>query len=146
MKDRSTLVSALQATLAAEHAALHLYGVFGGRTSQSAQPALYDAVTTGYRTHRARRDHLQLAVRDLGAEPVPAAPTYELPRRLTTAAQVTTAARDTEAACAETYAALVANTVGDRRRWAVAALTESSLLRLRLGGSPEHFPGAPVLG
>ena len=33
----STL-DALQATLPAEHAALHLYGLYGGRTSQAAAP------------------------------------------------------------------------------------------------------------
>lgn len=141
-----TALTALQDTLAAEHAALHLYGVYGGRVSRSAEPALAEAVVTGYRDHRARRDHLQLVVRALGADPVAAAPTYELPHRLTTPAQVARAARSTEQSCAERYAALVANTVGDDRRWAVGALTASALLQLDLGGRPDHFPGASELG
>ena len=51
----STL-EALQVTLAAEHAAIFVYGDAGAHTSQSAEPALFDLVSTLYRTHRARRD------------------------------------------------------------------------------------------
>jgi hypothetical protein len=141
-----TTLDSLQDTLAAEHAALHLYGVFGGRTSQSAEPSLFEAVTTGFTTHRTRRDELELAVRDLGAEPVAAAATYALPGPLTAPRQVAGAALQVERACAESYAALVANTVDDQRRWAVDALTACALLQLRLGGRPEAFPGAPELG
>ena len=39
--DRMSLVDALQVALAAEHAALHVYGTLGARTSASATPALY---------------------------------------------------------------------------------------------------------
>jgi hypothetical protein len=141
-----TAVPALQDTLAAEHAALHLYGVFGARTSQSAEPALYDTVTEGYLTHRRRRDELQLALDDLGAEPVAAAPGYALPGRVVSAQEVARAALETERRCAEAYAALVAHTVADQRRWAVVALSDCALLQLRLGGQPEAFPGAPELG
>ena len=49
-----TVLDALQATLGDEHAALYTYGVLGARTSQSASPALYDALTSGHRRHRAR--------------------------------------------------------------------------------------------
>ena len=52
----------------------------------------------------------------------------------------------TEQACAETYAALVAQTSGRQRRWGATALTETAVLQLRLGGRPEDFPGAPELG
>ena len=72
-----TPVAALQSAMAAEHEALYLFGAYGARTSQSAEPALYATVTEGYLTHRARRDHLERVVTALGEEPV----ALRLPRR-----------------------------------------------------------------
>lgn len=141
----STL-EALQSTLSTEHAALHLYGLYGGRTSQSADPGLFEALQDGYRAHRARRDQLRLLVADLGAEPVAAAAAYDVPPGLRTAAAVSRAALETERACTEAYAALVAQVAGARRRWATTALIEASVQQLALGGRPEDFPGAPELG
>ena len=37
----TTEVDALQTTLAAEHAAVYVYGLLGSRTSQTAEPELY---------------------------------------------------------------------------------------------------------
>ena len=65
-------VEALQTTLAAEHAAVYVFGALGGRTSQSANPELFDAISAAYAAHRARRDELTAAITDLGAEPVAA--------------------------------------------------------------------------
>lgn len=141
-----TALEALQATLSAEHAALHLYGLYGGRTSQSSDPALFAALQDGYRQHRARRDRLRLVIADLGADPVAAGAAYDEPSGLRSATRVAREALLTEQGCAETYAALVARTAGPQRRWAATALTESALLQLRLGGRPEAFPGAPELG
>lgn len=141
-----TALDALQTALAAEHAALHLYGVYGARTSRSAEPALYDAVSSGYREHRARRDQLRLRIADEGADPVAAAATYDVPPGLTGARRISRAALATERACAETYAALVARTVGSQRRWAAGALIAVATQELRVGGEPEAFPGAPELG
>ena len=93
----STL-EALQVTLAAEHAAIFLYGDAGAHTSQSAEPALFDLVSTLYRTHRARRDQLRLLIADRGATPVAAAATYELPGTLATPAAVRRQALRTEQA------------------------------------------------
>ena len=42
----------------------------------------------------------------------------------------------------ETYAWLVANTVGGQRRWAIDALTDAAVRELSYRGSPEIFPGA----
>jgi hypothetical protein len=141
----STL-EALQATLTAEHAALHLYGLYGGRTSQSTAPALFEALQDGYRAHRGRRDQLRLMISDLGAVPVAAGAAYDEPEGLRSPARVAAAALGTERACAETYTALVAETAGRQRRWALTALVEAAQLQLRLGGRPEAFPGAPELG
>jgi Domain of unknown function (DUF4439) len=139
-------LEALQDTLSAEHAALHLYGLYGGRTSQSAAPALFETLQDGHGVHRARRDQLRLMIADLGADPVAAGAAYDEPAGLRSAPQVARAARATEQACAETYAAMVARTSGRHRRWAATALTEAAVQQLRLGGRPEAFPGAPELG
>jgi hypothetical protein len=133
-------LAALQTALAAEHAAVYVYGALGGRTSQSATPDLFAAVAAAYGAHRARRDQLTAAVVDLRAEPVAAEPAYELPR-LDTPEQVTGAALAVERACAATYAYVVENTVADQRRSAVGALNEAAVRELVFRGTPETFPG-----
>lgn len=135
-----TTVDALQVALAGEHAALYEYGVLGAQTSASDSPQLFAAVSDAYETHRARRDHLTGLVVEEGGRPVPAEPAYEIPR-LGTPSAVTGAALDLERRCAATYAWLVANTVGDRRRWAIDALSDTAVRELVYRGSPEIFPG-----
>jgi hypothetical protein len=137
-----TALPALQRTLAAEHAAVHVYGVLGAQTSSSSTPALFAAVSSAYAEHRSRRDLLTRAVTDLGATPVAAAASYVLPERLGTPEAVNRAARELEEGCAATYAYLVANSVGERRRWAVEALTNAAVRGLVFRGTPEMFPGA----
>ena len=137
-----TETDALQTTLAAEHAAVYLYGVLGGRTSRGATPKLFDTISAAYAAHRARRDLLVREITDVGAEPVAAEAAYEVPQPLATPAQVERAALDLERSCAATYASLVANTVDDRRRWAIEALNETAVRELVLRGTPETFPGA----
>ena len=135
-------VEPLQTTLAAEHAAVFVYGVLGGRTSRTATPDLYDAVSSAYAAHRARRDRLVREITDQGGTPVAAEPAYETPRPLDTADQVARAALDVERGCASTYAWLVANTRGGERRRAIAALNETAVRELVFRGTPEMFPGA----
>lgn len=131
----------LQTTLAAEHAALYVLGALGAQTSQSASPALFAALTDAYEAHRARRDQLDRWLRDRGAEPVAAAPAYDLPADLATPAAVTARAREVEAACATTYGALVAQVDGQLRRWGVAALTDAAMRGLGFGAAPTPLPG-----
>ncbi|EON23272.1 MULTISPECIES: ferritin-like domain-containing protein [Nocardioides] len=138
-------IEALQATLAAEHAAIFVYGDAGAHTSQSAEPDLFSTITTLYRTHRARRDQLRLLLADRGATPAAAAATYEIPSQLGAPGAVRRQALRTEERCAGVYAALVANTAGTDRAWAISALSEAAQARIMLNGSPETFPGAPEL-
>lgn len=138
-------VEALQTALAAEHAAVYVYGVLGGRTSQSASPQLFTAVTAAYAVHRARRDHLVSEIAAAGADPVAAEPAYDVPRGLDRPAGVSRAALDTERSCATTYAWLVASTTGADRRWAIGALNDAAVRELGFGGAPETFPGADDL-
>jgi hypothetical protein len=136
-----TTLDALQDTLADEHAALWLYGVYGGRTSQATAPELYAALRQAYDVHRGRRDQLARTVRDLGAEPVAAAVAYELPTPLVSAVDIRAAALDTERRCAAAYSSLVAQSVGDQRRWAITALVDAAVRQLAFGGQAEAFPG-----
>ncbi len=136
-----TPLSALQRALAAEHAALYVYGALGARTSASATPDLFGDLTSGYSVHRSRRDQLQTRVRDHDAEPVAAEAAYDIPEPLDTADQVVSAAREVERACTATYAWLSGQTSGEDRRWAIGALTDSAVRELTFRGSPEIFPG-----
>ena len=140
-----TVLDALQATLADEHAALYTYGVLGARTSQAASPALYETLTAGYRRHRTRRDELQLMVRDAGGDPVAAEAAYDLDGSLLRPAQLERAAADLEAASVEQLVALVAQSTGPVREWALTEATWSAVWRLQLGQTAETWPGAPEL-
>jgi rubrerythrin len=140
-----TAVDALQTALAAEHAALYVYGALGARTSESATPELFATVSDAYATHRAWRDQLTRRLADQGAEPTPAAPTYELPDEPATPAGVSRAGSALERACAETYSYVVANTAGDDRAWAIGALTRSATRTVAFGAVPDVLPGAPDL-
>lgn len=131
---------ALQAVLAAEHAAVHVYAALGGATSQSAAAELHATLVEAHDDHRDRRDALVRLLADAGAEPTAAAPAYELPD-LTTAERVRDGAMRVERACAAAYADLVAATSGDRRRWAVGLLRAAAVRELDFGGRPSDFPG-----
>lgn len=141
----STL-DALQATLADEHAALYTYGVLGARTSQSATPALYEALTQAYRRHRARRDQLRVLVQEAGGEPVAAAVAYDLDGRIVSSAQVQAAALALEVGSVEVLTALVAQSSGSVREWSLTEVTWSAAWQLELGGAAQTWPGAPELG
>jgi len=138
-------LDALQTTLADEHAALYTYGVLGARTSQSATPALYDALTGAYRRHRSRRDQLRTLVEEAGGEPVAAAAAYELDGRLVRSAEVQAAALTLEVTSVETLTALVAQSSGSVREWALTEATWSATWQLELGGAAQTWPGAPEL-
>ncbi|MCY4727621.1 ferritin-like domain-containing protein [Nocardioides sp. STR2] len=140
-----SVLDALQATLADEHAALYTYGVLGARTSQASSPALFETLTAGYRRHRARRDQLQLMVRDAGGDPVAAEPAYDLDGSLLRPPQLERAAADLEASSVEMLLALVAQSTGAVREWALTEATWSAVHRLRLGEVAETWPGAPEL-
>ncbi|NHC22747.1 ferritin-like domain-containing protein [Nocardioides sp. IC4_145] len=136
-----TTLDALQATLAAEHAALHVVGALGAQTSESGSPGLYAALQDAYVQHRAQRDRLERELRDRGAEPVAAEPAYELPDRLAAVPAVERRARELETDCAAAYASLVGHTADDLRRWAVEVLVRTAVRGLAFRGTPEMFPG-----
>ncbi|QZY28089.1 ferritin-like domain-containing protein [Nocardioides coralli] len=131
----------LQRALAAEHAALHVIGALGARTSVSETPALHAELTTSHDEHRDRRDELDALVRGLGGTPVAAEAAYDLPDGLGSPASVTGAALEVERRAQATYAWLVGQTSGEERRFAITALTQTAVRALAYRGSPEIFPG-----
>lgn len=133
-----TPVQALQKALAAEHAAVHLYGLLGAQTSESRQATLFGRLTAAYEAHRASRDRLTVLLSDKGADPVAAKVDYELPG---TTDRLEAAARTIERRVTRTYGELVANTAGSDRRWAIAALDASALREVGFGTAPSDFPG-----
>ncbi len=136
-----TPTQALQRALAAEHAAVHLYGVLGAQSSKSRQPALFGQLTDAYETHRATRDHLSAMISAKGGDPVAAKVDYRVPGPTSTAAKIQAVARTIERRVTRTYGELVENTAGTDRRWAIAALDASALRELGFGSEPSTFPG-----
>ncbi|KRD16987.1 MULTISPECIES: ferritin-like domain-containing protein [unclassified Streptomyces] len=130
-------LTALQAVLAAEHAAVYGYGVVGGRVGEGRSTearAAYDA-------HRARRDALAREVRGLGAEPVAASAGYALPFPVADSATAVRLAADLEDRVAGVYSDLVRATAGARRRDAAGALREAAVRAARWRGGSVAFPG-----
>lgn len=140
-----TVLDALQATLGDEHAAVYTYGVLGARTSQASAPALYAALDTAYRQHRSRRDRLRLLVDEEGGAPVAAAAAYQLDGRLLRPAAIAAAALALEEASTVVLVALVAQSAGTVREWALTEAIWSATWGLELGGTPQAWPGAPEL-
>ncbi|MBL1108079.1 ferritin-like domain-containing protein [Streptomyces sp. 5-8] len=130
-------LTALQAALAAEHAAVYGYGVVGGRIVERRRAearAAYDA-------HRARRDMLVRAVRDLGGAPVAASAAYALPFPVRDGAAAVRLAARLEQRVAGVYSDLVRAATGTRRADAAGALREATVRALRWGGESVAFPG-----
>lgn len=134
--------SALQDTLAAEHAALFVYGVLAGQTSRLETAALFGSLDAAYAAHRDRRDQLEVRLRALGVEPVAALPAYAVPTALGRASAVAGRARALERDCAAAYAWLVQSSPSAQRRWAVEALTQTAVRELVFRGAPEMLPGS----
>ncbi|MGW0333372.1 ferritin-like domain-containing protein [Streptomyces sp. NPDC003011] len=135
MRERE--LKALQAALAAEHAAVYGYGVVGGRIHEDRRTearAAYDA-------HRARRDALAREVRDQGARPVAAAAAYALPFPVPDSASAVRLAAELEDRVAGVYSDLVRAAAGKRRDTAAGALRDAAVRAVRWRGESVAFPG-----
>ncbi|MEV5429510.1 ferritin-like domain-containing protein [Streptomyces sp. NPDC052701] len=134
-KDRE--LRALQAVLAAEHAAVYGYGVVGGRIDDGRRAQ----VRAAYDAHRARRDALGREVRDLGGKPVAAAAGYALPFPVADPAAAVRLAAVLEDRVAGVYSDLVRACTGGRRAMAAEALREAAVRAVRWRGGSVAFPG-----
>jgi hypothetical protein len=80
-------------------------------------------------------------VRDLGGEPVAAAPAYALPFAVPDAAAAVRLAAMLEDRVAAVYADLVSAATADLRRDAAGALREAAVRAVRWSGGSVAFPG-----
>ncbi|MFK0112631.1 ferritin-like domain-containing protein [Streptomyces sp. NPDC091217] len=133
----SGVLTALQAALAAEHAAVYGYGVIGGRIGEQRQADARSA----YDAHRSRRDALVREVRDLGGQPVAASAAYALPFAVTDSATAVRLAAELEERVADVYSDLVRASSGQRRGAAAGALREAAVRAVRWSGESVAFPG-----
>ena len=136
---------ALQATLAAEHAAVHVYAVIGGRISATASPDTAERFRAAYEAHRGRRDQLRALIADAGHTPEPAAVAYRVAAHDRDALRLMQVAAKTEQRCATVYAQLVGSSSDEQRRWAIDALIDAAVRQLDLGAAPSAYPGLPEL-
>lgn len=130
-------LKALQAALGAEHAAVYGYGVVGGKIGESRR----NEARAAYDAHRARRDELMRAVRDLSGKPEASAAAYALPFAVEDSATAVRLAAELEERVAGVYSDLVRASTGDQRRAAAEALLEAAVRAVRWRGESVAFPG-----
>lgn len=130
---------ALQAALAAEHAAVYGYGIVGAQLSGERQQQVRGA----WNAHKSARDRLREMVRDAGATPSPAAPRYGMPHPVTGAESALRLAVHLEDRVAGAYLEVVASAGQAQRRFATAAIRECAVRAARWRGSTVPFPGMP---
>lgn len=137
-------VEALQAALAAEHAAIYGYGVAGARLSGEAQNTARQAEMQ----HRDRRDELTQRIEAAGGELVGAEPAYALPFGVSDAASAMRLAAALEEGTAGAWRAALGQTADDDRRLALDAYVSCAVMATRwrkaAGVTPLtlSFPGA----
>ena len=136
---RSTATGALQTVLAGEHATIYGYGVAGARLSGAQR----NQARSAYNSHRNRRDQLEALIRSRGAQPVPAAPSYDLPSAVRSAHDAVVLATLLEERLAAVWADAVAALAGDLRALAVRGLRDAAVLAAQWRGGSVPFPGLP---
>jgi hypothetical protein len=130
-------VPALQATLAAENAAIFGYGVVGAHLTGSSQ------TTAGqyWTGHNQARDTLTAMISGLGAVPAAAQASYRLPFRVHDSASAMKLAAYLEDGVTQAYLGLVA--VSDRRlrRYGALAMQQAAQRAAFWRGTTQAFPG-----
>lgn len=139
-------IAALQAALAAEHAAVWAYGVVTAYL-----PAWHGAAVAGaVAAHRARRDALERLLSDAGVEPVAAEPGYRVPGPVDGADGALRLAVTAETDTAQTWRAVIErSTLPHVRTVALDALTGAAVRAARWRATAGErvvtvpFPGTP---
>lgn len=138
-KAASGEVAALQAALAAEHAAVYGYGVAGAMLTGAGQA---DA-RADWTAHQVARDRLEAMLTERGATPVAASPAYALPFPVTSAAAAIKLAAALENGVTRAYLGLVAVSDAALRSFAAQAMQASANRAAAWSGSTVAFPGMP---
>ncbi|HEY2270427.1 MAG TPA: ferritin-like domain-containing protein [Streptosporangiaceae bacterium] len=133
----SAAVSALQAALAAENAAIFGYGVAGAHLTGSSQ-ATAGQDWTG---HNQARDTLTAMIAGLGAVPAAAQASYRLPFRVHDAASAMSLAAYLEDGVTRAYLGLVAVSDQRLRRFGAMAMQDAAQRAASWRGSTQAFPG-----
>jgi hypothetical protein len=136
----SATVAALQAALAAEHAAVYGYGVAGAYLSGTSRAT----ATSDWLAHQVTRDTLEAMLRARGAQPVAAAAGYQLPVAVRTPAGAARLAVILEDRVAAAYLGLVALSDATVRRFGAEQLQASAVRAAAWRGSTVAFPGLPA--
>jgi Domain of unknown function (DUF4439) len=144
-------VDALQGALAAEHAAIWVYGVVEALVSATVSGTLEGQLEQAATAHQARRDATERVLIDAGALPVPPEPGYLTPEPVTDAASALRLAITAETDAAAAWRSVVERSPADPglRGTALDALTgaavQATRWRATAGTSPltVPFPGAP---
>jgi hypothetical protein len=132
-------LQALQAALAAEHAAVYGYGVAGAMLSGADQAlAMAD-----WKAHQEARDTLQAMITKLGATPVAASAAYELPHPVHDARSARRLAAALEEGVTQAYLGLVAVTNEMLRAFGALAMLPAANRAVAWRGSTVAFPGMP---
>jgi hypothetical protein len=131
------VVGALQAALAAEHAAVYGYGVAGAHLSGARQKA----AAQDWRIHEASRDALAAMITALGAQPVAAAAAYRLPFRVSSGRDAVSLAAFLEDRVATAYLGVVALTETRLRMFGARAVESAALRAAGWRGRTLAFPG-----
>lgn len=133
-------VAALQAVLAAEHAASYGYGVVGAHLSGAQQ----EAARADWVAHQLARDQLTAMISKLGGAPVPSAVAYELPGPVHSAGQARALAVVLEDRVTQAYIALVAVSEASVRAFGASEARAAALRAAAWRGSTVAFPGLPA--
>jgi hypothetical protein len=130
-------VSALQAALAAEDAAIFGYGVAGAHLAGASQ----SAAEQDWTAHNEARDTLTTMISALGATPVAAQAFYRLPFAVHDAASATALAARLEDGVTRAYLGLVAVADQRLRTFGALAMQVSAERAAFWRGSTQAFPG-----
>jgi Domain of unknown function (DUF4439) len=133
----SAAIGALQAALAAEHAAVYGYGVVGAYLTAGSRAR----ATADWVAHQVTRDALEAMLRSRGAQPVAAAVGYRLPVAVRTPAEAAQLAVILEDRVAAAYVGLVAQATTAIRQFGAQQLQASALRAAAWRGSTVAFPG-----
>jgi hypothetical protein len=130
-------VRALQAALAAEHAAVYGYGVAGAHLAGARQRG----AARDWTAHQAARDTLAAMITALGAQPVEAATAYRLPFPVRNGAAAVMLAAFLEDRVAAAYLGLVALDDARLRAFGARAVRSAALRAVGWRGRSLAFPG-----
>jgi len=133
----ATEVSAMQAALAAEHAAIYGYGVAGAHLTGTD----LTTATSDWVAHQVARDSLQAMLRAAGATPVAAAVAYRLPRPVRGAVTAISLAVTLEDRVATAYLGLVAGTSPGVRKFGARQVIAAAMRAAGWRGRTVAFPG-----